>query len=287
MYASIDTLGPLYKSVCILVAIQGNLPLRGYSPWRWNVCSLPNWCVFYCFFLILHYPQNMDGPFYEQVRQYYSWYAEAELEFCSHVVQELHQLQRDAGVVRSGCLVNCAYCVVDNEHVQTGAFCLCMLSPSPLLHPIPPGVQRVCLELLLTQVPCVLWGVSVPVWALWSGPGVWVGRMLLHYIEPLVLESCTVQLQLHNHGNENLCHCLCKDCAIATSVDVINVRYLSQVTNTFFCGLSVWIIWGFHCCGMRTSRNRLQNTWRLHALLQPNRCQGLVNHNVWLNSAGH
>ena len=32
MYASIDTLGPLYKSVCILVAIQGNLPLRGYSP---------------------------------------------------------------------------------------------------------------------------------------------------------------------------------------------------------------------------------------------------------------
>ena len=51
----------------------------------------------------------------------------------------------------------------------------------------------------------------------------WVGRMLLHYIEPLVLESCTVQLQLHNHGNENLCHCLCKDCAIATSVGVINV----------------------------------------------------------------
>ena len=98
----------------------------------------------------------MDGPFYEQVRQYYSWYAEAELEFCSHIVQELRQLQRDAGVVRSGCLVNCAYCVVDNVHVQTGAFCLCMLSPSPLLHPTPPGVQRVCLELLLTHIPCVL-----------------------------------------------------------------------------------------------------------------------------------
>lgn len=43
--------------------------------------------------------KNMDGPFYEQVRQYYSWYAEAELEFCSHIVQELRQLQRDAGVV--------------------------------------------------------------------------------------------------------------------------------------------------------------------------------------------
>lgn len=188
MYASIDALGSPYKSVYMLVAIQGNLKW----PWRWYVCSLPNWCVLCCFSLILHYPQNMDGPFYERVRLYYSWYAEAELEFCSHIAQELRHLQRDAGVVRSGCLVNRAYCVVDNVHVQTSVFHLCMLSPYPLPHPTLPGVPRVCLELLLTQVPCVLWGVPVPVWGLWSGPGVWVGRMPLYHIESFVLTCCTV-----------------------------------------------------------------------------------------------
>ena len=42
----------------------------------------------------------MDGPFYERVKLYYSRYAEAELDLCSQMVQELQQLQRDAGLVR-------------------------------------------------------------------------------------------------------------------------------------------------------------------------------------------
>lgn len=74
-----------------------------------HASPLPSWCSIYLS-LFGYYPQNMDGPFYERVRLYYSRYAEAELEFCSQMVQELRQLQRDASMVRNGGLVYCAYC---------------------------------------------------------------------------------------------------------------------------------------------------------------------------------
>ena len=63
--------------------------------------SLPNWCGISCLSLFGMHPQNMDGPFYERVRLYYSRYAEAELDFCSQMAQELRQLQRDAALVRA------------------------------------------------------------------------------------------------------------------------------------------------------------------------------------------